>query len=151
MIVAVIADMRIFLAVFTVSLVTFSQSMYIISNNNAEEDKFIGGFFESLLFTYRIALGDWDTSGLGQTDQVIILTLFIMSTLFLCVVMLNLLIAVISDTYARLEETSQNELYKNFADLIMENEYLVPSSQFQEHDDKGSYLYIAKIDSNEIV
>ena len=126
MIVAVIGDMRIFLAVFCVSLVTFSQSMFIISNNNAPEDKFIDSFSESLLFTYRISLGDWDTSGLGATDQAIIMTLFIISTLFLCIIMLNLLIAVISDTYARVEGTSQNELYKNLADLIMENEYLVP-------------------------
>ena len=80
--------------------------MYIISNNNAEEDRFINSFSESLLFTYRISLGDWDTGGLGQTDTAIIMTLFIFSTLFLCVVMLNLLIAVISDTYARVEGTS---------------------------------------------
>jgi hypothetical protein len=53
MIVAVFFDMQIFLAVFIVSLVTFSQSMYIISNNNKlESDRFITGFFDSLLFTY---------------------------------------------------------------------------------------------------
>lgn len=129
MIVAVVGDMRIFLAVFTVSLVTFSQSMYIISNNNPDpDDRFISSFFDSLLFTYRISLGDWDTSGLGKTDVVIILSLFILSTLFLCIIMLNLLIAIISDTYARVEGTSQNELYKNLADLIIENEYLVPNA-----------------------
>ena len=116
MIVAVIGDMKIFLAVFSVSLVTFSQSMYIISNNNPDpSDRFISSFFDSMLFTYRIALGDWDTSGLGKTDVLIILTLFILSTLFLCIIMLNLLIAIISDTYAAVEETSQNELYRNLA------------------------------------
>jgi hypothetical protein len=136
MIVAVVGDMKIFLAVFVVSLVTFSQSMYIISNNNPDpEDRFITSFFDSMLFTYKISLGDWDTSGLGKTDVLIILTLFILSTLFLCVVMLNLLIAIISDTYARVEGSSQNQLYKNLADLIIENEYLVPSSLLQEHDD----------------
>jgi len=151
MIVAVISDMKIFLAVFTVSLVTFSQSMYIISNNNPNpDDRFISSFFDSMLFTYRIALGDWDTSGLGKTDVLIILTLFILSTLFLCIIMLNLLIAIISDTYARVEGTSQNDLYKNLADLIIENEYLVPGSLIQEHDSQGSYLYIAKVEQNEI-
>ena len=128
MIVAVIGDMRIFLAVFLVSLVTFSQSMFIISNNNPEEDRFIASFAESLLFTYRISLGDWETDALGSTDTAIIMFLFLFSTLFLCVVMLNLLIAIISDTYARVEGTSANELYKNLADLIMENEYLVPKA-----------------------
>lgn len=109
--------------------------MYIISNNNpVAKDRFIASFLESLLFTYRIALGDWDISGLGQTDAFIIIFLFILSTLFLCIIMLNLLIAVISDTYARVEDTSQNELYKNLSDLIIENEYLVPKAYFAEHD-----------------
>jgi len=39
--------------------------------------------------------------------------------------MLNILVAVISDSYARVEGTSIEEMYKNFADLISENEYLV--------------------------
>jgi hypothetical protein len=42
--------------------------------------------------------------------------------------MLNLLIAVISDTYARVEATSLMEVYKTMADLITENEFLVPNS-----------------------
>lgn len=150
MIVAVVADMRIFLAVFLICLVTFSQSMLIISNNQeSEEDKFIGNFFESMLFTYRLSLGDWDTSALGRTDYVIIITLFILGSFFLCIVMLNLLIAIISDTYAAVESTAQNELYKNFADLINENQFLIPKAALDEHDSKGSYLYIATIDSHE--
>ena len=123
--------------------------MYIISNNNAGDDKFINSIWDSLLFTYNIALGSWDVSGLGKSDTLIIMTLFILSTLFLCIIMLNLIIAVISDTYARVEGTSQNELYKNFSDLIMENEYLVPAKQIAEHDNAGSYLYIAKLDEND--
>ena len=107
MIVSVVADMRIFLAVFLICLVTFSQSLLIMSNNQAnEEDRFTHSFFESLLFTYRISLGDWDTSGLGTTDFIIIVTLFILASFFLCIVMLNLLIAIISDTYAAVESTA---------------------------------------------
>lgn len=128
MIVAVIGDMKVFLAVFLVSLVTFSQSMYIISNNNDLDHRFISNIWDSLLFTYNISLGSWDVGGLGEKNQWIIMTLFLLSTLFLCIIMLNLIIAVISDTYARVEGTSQNELYKNFSDLIVENEYLVPAS-----------------------
>lgn len=85
--------------------------MYIISNNNALEDRFIGSIWDSMLFTYNISLGSWDIGGLGKTDTLIIVTLFVLSTLFLCIIMLNLLIAVISDTYARVEGTSQSTLY----------------------------------------
>lgn len=77
------------------------------------------------------------------------MSLFILSTMFLCIIMLNLIIAVISDTYSRLEGTSQNVLYQNFSDLIDENEYLVPKSEVAQFDAEGSYLYIAKIDEND--
>lgn len=60
--------------------------------------------------------------------------------------MLNILVAVISDSYARVEATSINEMYKNFADLIAENEYLVKDKLLVDHDAMGDYLYIAKID-----
>ena len=151
MIVAVISDMKIFLLVFLVSLITFSQSMYIISNNNEPEHRFISSIWDSLLFTYNISLGSWDVTGFGEANKFIMITLFLMSTLFLCIIMLNLLIAVISDTYARVNESSQNELYRNFADLIVENEFLIPASLIEEHDKKGTYLYIAKVDQSEVI
>ena len=65
---AVVADMKVFMVVFMVSLVSFSQSMYILSNNNQEDDKFISSMAGSALFTYLISLGDWDTDALGKTD-----------------------------------------------------------------------------------
>lgn len=74
---------------------------------------------------------------------------FVIGTLFLTIMMLNLLVAVISDSYARVESTSVEEMYKNFADLIAENEYLVYSNKLEDHDDMGDYLYIAKVDKND--
>lgn len=63
--------------------------------------------------------------------------------------MLNILVAVISDSYARVESTSLEEMYKNFADLIAENEYLVKNERLEDHDRMGDYLYIAKVDKTD--
>jgi hypothetical protein len=60
--------------------------------------------------------------------------------------MLNLLIAVISDVYALIDETSECEVYKNLSDLIVENEYLIKGGDIQDHDSAGDYLYIASVD-----
>ena len=35
------------------------------------------------------------------------------------------------------------------ADLIAENEYLVPNNSLIEHDKEGDYLYIATIDETD--
>jgi hypothetical protein len=64
--------------------------------------------------------------------------------------MLNLLIAVVSDTYARVESSSQDEMYKNLSDLIIENSFLVPSKDLSHHDKSGDYLYVAKQDDTQI-
>jgi hypothetical protein len=61
--------------------------------------------------------------------------------------MLNLLIAVISDVYALIDETSECGLYKNIAELIVENEYLIKGGDLEAHDKSGDYLYIASVDA----
>jgi Na+/phosphate symporter len=42
-------------------------------------------------------------------------------------------------------------MYKNFADLIAENEFLVKEKRLEDHDAMGDYLYIAKVDTADVV
>jgi hypothetical protein len=89
--------------------------MYILSNADVDyadpkepyaEDNpaYIYSFTNSLIFAYRISLGDFDTGKLGVVYYQIAIIFFILATMFLSVIMLNLLVAVISDTYARVNE-----------------------------------------------
>ena len=146
MIVAIIGDLKVFLLVFLVTLTAFGNALYILSNNNpicdekceaerellSEEEKaeippgrFINSIIDSVFFSYRMSLGDFDTEDLGSVYTILVIIIFVLATLFLTIMMLNILIAVISDSYARVESTSLEEMYKNFADLIAENEFLV--------------------------
>lgn len=126
--------------VFLVTLTAFGNSMYIMSNNNPEVPKegdkgrFIHSLGDSVFFAYRMSLGDFDTEDLGTAYKILAVLTFVVATLFLTIMMLNILIAVISDSYARVESTSIEEMYKNFADLIAENEYLVYKRKLEEHD-----------------
>jgi len=163
MIVAIIGDLKVFLLVFLVTLTAFGNALYIMSNNNPVCDaeceqlppkerppgRFIGSFFDSIFFAYRMSLGDFDTGDLGSVNFLLVIVTFVVATLFLTIMMLNILIAVISDSYARVESTSLEEMYKNFADLIAENEYLVKNQRLEEHDAMGDYLYIAQLDQTD--
>ena len=165
MIIAIISDLKVFLMVFLVTLTAFGNAMYVMSNNNPECDaecealpeedrpkgRFIGSLIDSVFFSYRMSLGDFDTEDLGSVQVLLAVLTFVVATLFLTIMMLNILIAVISDSYARVESTSIEEMYKNFADLIAENEYLVYKKKLEEHDQMGDYLYIAKVDKNDDV
>ncbi len=114
MIEAVISDMKDFLAVFFITILGFSQAMYIISNSNIDyslpEEERSGMFIESVTnsvtFSYLMSLGDFDTSELGVTYRWMAIIFFVMATLFLTIMMLNLLVAVISGTYERVRDTS---------------------------------------------
>ena len=64
--------------------------------------------------------------------------------------MLNLLIAVISETYVRVQEAAMNTMYKNLCDLIDENKYLVPQEELDKLDEEGNYMYLAKADESDI-
>lgn len=163
MIVAIVGDLKVFLLVFIVTLTAFGNALYIMSNNNPicdeeceklpeeerEPGRFIHSIFDSIFFAYRMSLGDFDTADLGSVHFLLVIITFIIATLFLTIMMLNILVAVISDSYARVESTSLEEMYKNFADLIAENEYLVKKQSLEEHDLMGDYLYIAKVDKTD--
>jgi len=56
-------------------------------------------------------LGDFDSEALGEVAVPLVWTLFVLCTIFDMIVMLNLLIAIISDTYARVSENSDQAAY----------------------------------------
>ena len=117
--------MRIFLFVLMITLLAFADSMYIISRSNdtntenldpsdhevnPDQYKYFESFQGALISSYLTALGDWgtddfDDSGNGQLTWAI----FLLATALNCVVMLNLLIAIVSETFANvLAEKDEN-------------------------------------------
>ena len=104
MIIQVMSDMRVFLSIFLITQFSFGHCFYILSLNNLIEDQFTISFIDSVFYSYRMALGDFDTTKFGSVDVYIVWTVFLIATIFLQIVMLNLLIAIISDTFAKVQE-----------------------------------------------
>lgn len=69
------------------------------------------GFFDSIIFTYRIILGDFDVTAFGSVGVFMVYGLFILCTVFNTIIMLNLLIAIISETFTMVKENSENASY----------------------------------------
>ena len=53
---------------------------------------------------------------------------FILCTVFNTIVMLNLLIAIIGETFSIVKANSENAQFQEMAALISENSYLIPDS-----------------------
>ena len=106
-----IQDVIPFLTIFTVSLLMSSIPMSIIQQiQNQEEDKEISvkfdtgsWFIDALINQYLIALGDFALVANLESNPLLALTLpfFLFTTLFTHLTMLNMIIAVMGDTFGR--------------------------------------------------
>ena len=55
---------------------------------------------QSITRTFELMLGQFDTTNFGSVGYPLIYFIFTLASLFLIVIMLNLLIAIISDTFS---------------------------------------------------
>jgi Ion transport protein len=140
LIIVVINDMKTFLVVLFVTIIAFSDSLLTLSNGNAPEDQFVYGFGDSIIFTYRIILGDFDVSHFGHVGTPLVMALFILCTVFNTIVMLNLLIAIISESFTIVKENADNASYQEMSAMISENGYLIPDRLKKNYAQTNSYI-----------
>lgn len=69
--------------------------------------------------------------------------LFIFSTLLNSIIMMNLLIAIISDSFSNINSVAKQANYLERAKMTTENLYLVPTIDRVNHSSKDNYLLIA--------
>jgi hypothetical protein len=118
----VMGDMLQFMVIFLIIILSYSHAFFIIMKNN--ETSQLPTVWHSIIYVYHIALGEfqYDESFFGTGPQNIICWfLFVLSSGFLMIIMLNLLIAIIGDTFARNYGVMK---YKEILHLIVENKYL---------------------------
>lgn len=111
MITEVIIDMKHFFGILLICIIGFSDAFYSLSIGNDEADRFIHTPIDAILFTYRMILGDFDSSAFGSVAMEMVWLLFIFCTLFNMIIMLNLLIAIISESYAKIFSNSSKAAY----------------------------------------
>lgn len=77
--------------------------------------------------------------------MVLIWILFVIASIFLLIVLLNLLISIISDSYSRIQMNAKNNMYKELACLIYDNYFL---TNYELKSEK--YIITAKADNEYI-
>jgi len=78
-----------------------------------------------MLYSYLVSLGDWETDDLENNGIFLVWIIFFLNTLFNMVVMLNLLIAIISDVFSLVNSNAESAAYQEKARMILENSYLI--------------------------
>jgi hypothetical protein len=110
MIIEMFKDIRIFLLIFFTGILAFSNIFYVLDLGNTTK---ITGFdddsyFVSILYVYLQSLGELGIDGYqGNHLELMYWSLFFFSTIFLQITLLNLLIAIMGDTFDRVMEVAK--------------------------------------------
>lgn len=119
----VIKDMQIFLVLLFYSTLAFA---FVLFLNNP-----IYTFSEYLTISYKLDLGDFGSDFHGAFGW----TIFFLATVINPLIMLNMLISIMCDTYAKVQDSNDIANYQELTEMIIETEKLM----FWKRGFKGQY------------
>ena len=117
---SVMQDMKTFLFVLCLAIIGFALSFFSMSRSLAYKPgddgfaPYLNAPIDALKFSYKSALGDFDTDDFDEWNWII----FLFASILEVVVMLNLLIAIISATFERVASQEFLYTYKELAAMI---------------------------------
>jgi len=145
MIIQVFWDMYTFLVVMALAMLSFANSFYIVSINTLEVEReglppeeatelqsfMLGNTFPmALMYSFNQGLGNFLISDYpGKQNEILLWLFFFMEAMLIQVVLLNLLIAIISDTFAQVQARKDVITLKEICNLIYENQFLLDRSK----------------------
>ncbi|CAG9332243.1 unnamed protein product [Blepharisma stoltei] len=110
----VFKDVAWFLVLLFYSTLSFSFIFYVLDTKSL-------GYAENLAMAYRINIGDYDVDGMNEIQWIF----FFIASLINAIIMLNLLISIMWDTFERVQEFSEIADQKEVAEIIVELETLI--------------------------
>lgn len=110
--------------------------------NDCDEDPF-GSLAKSLLSTFELAiLGSYESSMVYESNDAILSAIvFVIAVTVILVVALNALIAVLGDSFSRVQENVVANRRRERAELIVEYLSLMPTSQRKKIESNNQYFH----------
>jgi hypothetical protein len=126
MIIEICKDIIPFLIIMILFILGFTNAFYIIAQNNGGGERFTSDNFAlAIMWTWSNGIGSFKTRGFEDTTgnmSYLVDCLWLLCTFMILIVFFNLLIAVLSDSFDKIQETLDNNLYKEMAIMMSENE-----------------------------
>jgi len=110
----VIKDMTTFLILLAYSTISFAFIFLVLDSNNPE-------FIDYLKISYRFDVGDFDTTDMNSMQWIC----FFLVSMINMIVMLNLLIAIMGDTFGKVQENYLIADTHELLDMIIEIETML--------------------------
>lgn len=151
MITQIIVDMGVFSGIYILANFAFANAWFVLNasyENNGEVESVAGEkWWQVIIYTYLTGLGEFGTDGFdGNEYQFLLWLYFIICTVLIQLVLLNTLIAIMGDTFDRVQESKDAAFLREICSLISENRmYLDHEETFR----KFKYLTVANIEKAE--
>ena len=101
---------------FVIATITYNDSPRFTTNN----------FFLAIAWTWRNGVGDFRPEDFSANRFLHLCeVIWLLCTFFVMILFMNLLIAVLSDSFKNIQETLENNLLKEMAIMMSENEILI--------------------------
>lgn len=139
-------DVRYFLLLLIFTFIAFGEAFQSISD--IADDGGFTGYLGGISYVYRMVLGDFSVDDFNKNAPLFLWIIFIASTIINMIIMLNLLIAIISDSFTKINEKSEQASYREKAGIIAENKYLISKSDFDKLKYPNNYFLMALKPSN---
>ena len=141
-------DIQAFMILLIAVIMMFAIPMLMLNLNrsDAEDNLLIDpviGFapLDAFINQYLLALGEFSMDHFdGNPQTQLIYTFFIMATFFTQITMLNMLIAIMGDTFERITENKEINATKTKLELIADLAEVLDNRMIEGRD--GDYLYI---------
>ena len=125
-----------FIIVTIISIAGFADSFHSLSRIYPEP--LVETYLDSFKYSIMLTLGEFDVEKLDELGWV----LFLAAALFNLIILLNLVIAIISEVFAELYPTKEPSFFKERVSLIADMWMLVPVLA-DDHNSKLSLLFFA--------
>ncbi|CAO1426317.1 unnamed protein product [Diamesa serratosioi] len=128
-------DMFTFAIIYIIVLFGFSQAYYFLykGHESVEETPFYS-FFSTWMGLFQTTLGDYNYAELNNVSYPnLAKTVFIIFMIFVPILLLNMLIAMMGNTYAYVIEQSEKEFMKQWAKIVVTLERAVPQADAQKY------------------
>lgn len=139
---AVLYDVRYFLGFLVLTFYSFAAAFHILLRRDQQQIEAFSTFFHTIGSVFTLAVGGPDMEPLWSSSVPVAATvLCIVCTLVIAIILLNLLIAVMSDSYSRIMDNEENRFRSNQAAMIDELEATIPTWLYDSKNWSPKYVH----------
>jgi len=132
MITEIIKDIQVFLVMLIISLSAFANIIFLLNLNRMEQgheepiyENLIGfGPLDAMIHAYLMGLGDFNRDTYSSENARVIWIMFILATIIVSLIFMNLLIAIMGESFSRITGIMQQSTLKEVCSIMEDHIWL---------------------------